>query len=479
MPAKTEVVWAPQEGPQYALMECPLPLIFFGGARGGGKTDGVLGKWAAKEAIYGDNFNAIMFRRTTVSSEDAVERSKQIFGPLGATFNASKLIWRMPNGGRVAFAYLDKVTDADEYQGRNVTDVWIEEAGQYPAPDPIDRLFGVLRSAGGVPVQMILTGNPGGPGQGWIRDRFGLYPFPDRPLVRTVTINEGTMHAAVIPSRITDNRALLNADPHYLERLKMVGSKELVRAWLAGDWSAIEGAFFSDWDESKHVLEPFPIPEQWLRFRSKDWGYAAPFSVGWWAVASDDTMRNGILIPRGAMVRYREWYGATGPQKGLRLTAEQVADGIKERDQGDLFSYSVMDPAAFSEDGGPSIAERMLNRGVTFRRADNARVGREGHLGGWDQMRARMRGEDGVPTIFCFSTCRDSIRTIPSLQHDPAKAEDLDTEAEDHAADEWRYGCMSRPWVPRGSTKPKPPQRPGTVLLPGAPKPMTGVKIRI
>src|SRR6476620_2112718 len=105
-----------------------------------------------------------MFRRTTVSAEYAIERSKEIYGPLGGMFNEQKLRWRMPNGGRVSFAYLDSVTDADEYQGRNVTDAWVEEAGQYPTSTPIDRLFGVLRSAHGVPIQLILTANPGGAG---------------------------------------------------------------------------------------------------------------------------------------------------------------------------------------------------------------------------------------------------------------------------------------------------------------------------
>jgi len=53
----------------------------------------------------------------------------------------------------------------------------------------------------------------------------------------------------------------------------------------------------------------------------------------------------------------------------------------------------------------------------------------------------------GVPMIYCFDTCTASIRTIPLLQHDPARAEDLDTESEDHAADDWRYACSSRPWM--------------------------------
>lgn len=420
----------------------------------------MLGKWAIKEQKYGENFNAIMFRRTTVSSEDAIERSKQIYGPLGAKFNESKKIWRMPHGGRVSFQYLDKVSDADEWQGRNVTDVWIEEAGQYATPAPIDKLFGVMRSAGGVPVQMVLTANPGGPGQTWLRDRFRLHPFPRKPVVLSVNINEGEIQAAVIPSRISDNQVLLSGDPQYLERLKMVGSAELVRAWLEGDWSAIEGAFFAEWDEKSHVISPFTVPREWLRFRSVDWGYAAPFSVGWWAVAGDDYHHEQGVIPRGAMVRYREWYGATGPQKGVRMTAEKVAMGIRLKEQdGEKISYTVADPSMWIEGGGPSIAERMMKPELikNMRKADNSRVGREGHMGGWDQMRARLVGEHGRPMLYCFDGCVDSIRTIPTLQHDPDKLEDLDTDAEDHAADEWRYGCMSRPYVRKpDSVKQKP-----------------------
>ena len=139
------IVWRPQSKPQKALVDCPLPEVFFGGARGGGKTDGVLGKWALKEKRYGPKFNAIMFRRTTVSSEDAIERSKDIYKPLGGKYNESKLIWRMPNGGRVAFGVL---TTSETLAGscppiRNlVTDVASERTGSTPLfvccrPSPI------------------------------------------------------------------------------------------------------------------------------------------------------------------------------------------------------------------------------------------------------------------------------------------------------------------------------------------------------
>ena len=451
----TEYVWRPQLGPQKALVDCPATEIFFGGARGGGKTDGVLGKWAIKESRYGHNFNAIMFRKTAVSAEDAIERSKEIYGPLGGKFNEQKLRWRMPNGGRVAFSYLDNVSDANEYQGRNVTDAWIEESGQYPAPDPIDRLFGVLRSAAGVPVQMILTANPGGSGQHWIRERYKLVPFPVGPKLLSRKLADGSIHKfAVIPSRITDNRLLLDRDPGYVSRLHLVGSPQLIKGWLDGDWTAIEGAFFDVWNEAKHVVQPFSIPEDWARFRSADWGSASPFSIGWWAVVREDfKILGGPELPRGALLRYREWYGAKGPNVGLKLTAEGVAAGLVAREKNDpKLSAGVFDPSAFKEDGGPSIGERINsilidNKLVPFRGADNSRVAKRGAMGGWDHMRGRLIGNDGVPMIYCFATCKDSIRTIPVLQHDMTNAEDLDTTAEDHAADDWRYACMSRPWI--------------------------------
>ena len=427
--------------------------MFFGGARGGGKTDGVLGKWALKEQRYGSAFNAIMFRKTTVSSEDAIERSKDIFKPLGGKFNESKLIWRMPNGGRVAFAYLDSIKDAEEYQGRNVTDAWVEEAGQYPDPTPIDRLFGVLRSATGVPVQLILTANPGGAGQHWIAQRYDLIPFPAGPKVVARVLSNGAVHRmAVIPSRITDNRVLLHGDPDYVNRLHLVGSEALVRAWLEGDWTAIEGAFFDKWGKA-NVRDPFPIPADWTRFRSFDWGSAKPFSVGWWAIVGDDVQG----MPRGALLRYREWYGASAANKGLKLTTQEVAEGIKRSDAGDKITYSVADPAIFAEDGGPARSEVFASNGVYFQPADNKRVATAGAMGGWDEMRQRIRGDGERPMLYVLATCKDFLRTVPTLQHDPMKAEDLDTKAEDHIADETRYACMSRPWV-REPAKPAKPE---------------------
>jgi hypothetical protein len=204
-----------------------------------------------------------------------------------------------------------------------------------------------------------------------------------------------------------------------------------------------------------------------------DWGSARPFSVGWWAIVGDDhkvpggartvtsSKTDAKVLPRGALVRYREWYGASGINQGLKLDATQVAEGIVSRERDDTLRYGVLDPACFREDGGPSIAERInavlvAAKKRPFHAADNARVPQRGSMGGWDQLRARLVGQDGVPMIYTFSTCDASIRTIPALAHDQSKPEDVDTEGEDHAGDEWRYACMSRPFaaVPETTKKP-------------------------
>jgi hypothetical protein len=439
--ADYSVAWEAQTGPQTALISCPVFEVFFGGARGGGKTDGVLGDFLEHADTYGEHAIGLMLRRQRTELVETIERSKAIYTPLGWKFHEQDKMWRAPDGARLRFAYLERDADAEAYQGHSYTRVYVEEIGNFPSDRPILKLMATLRSGAGVPTGFRATGNPGGPGHSWVRARY-IDPAPSGWQV--IRDAKSGLERVYIPSRIGDNH-YLGAD--YVQRLQMSGSDALVKAWLDGDWSAIEGAFFDEWSNAKHVIKPFEIPDQWLRFRSADWGSAAPFSVGWWAVASDDHRHDGRTIPRGAMVRYREWYGASAPGVGLKLTADEVALGIKQRDQGDKIAYGVLDPAAFARDGGPSIAERMLMAGVIFRPADNKRVTQRGAMGGWDQFRARLKGDGERPMIYCFSTCRDSIRTIPVLQHDDDRPEDLNTESEDHAADEWRYGCMSRPWV--------------------------------
>ena len=157
-----------------------------------------------------------------------------------------------------------------------------------------------------------------------------------------------------------------------------------------------------------------------------------------------------ITLPRGALVRYREWYGSNGkPNEGLRLTAAQVAARLVEMEGGETLAYRVADPSIFANHGGPTIGETFGKITGRWRPADNTRIGKVGALSGWDQLRARITGDGARPMLYVFDTCRDFIRTVPVLQHDPARAEDLDTGTEDHIADEARYACLSRPLTAR------------------------------
>lgn len=456
-----KVIWSPQPGPQTALIECPIFEVFYGGARGGGKTESSLGDWLQHSSEFGENAIGVFFRRKFKQLHEVIARSKQLFKPLGGKYNEQKAEWTMPNGARLLFRYLERDSDAEEYQGHSYTRIYIEEVTNFPSPAPINKLRACLRSGAGVPVGMRLTGNPGGPGHNWVKARY-IDPNPSGYEVITesteITLDGKTqtveLQRVFIPSKLTDNRLLMENDPTYVLRLRQSGSEALVKAWLEGNWDIVDGAFFDEFDEFLHVLPTQDFhaimrPEM-LRFRAMDWGSAKPFSVGWYAVLDRDYQLGDRTLPAGALVKYREWYGSTGPNKGLKMTADKVAEGIREREKFERIRYGVADPAIYIVDGGPSIGETMHLKQVSWRRADNKR------RSGWEQLRMRLSGQDGRPMIYFCDCCEDTIRTLPTLQHDETDEEDLDTEAEDHAADETRYAVMSRPWIPRPQTAPVP-----------------------
>lgn len=450
------VVWEPRSKPQAAFIACPVFEVFYGGSRGSLKTDGALGDWLSHASTHGENAIGLMVRRNRVQLTETYERAKKIYTPLGFKFVDSGVdshTCRGPDGSRLRFAYLERDADAEEYQGHSYTRVYVEEIGNFPSAAPVMKLMATLRSAAGVPCGFRATGNPGGPGHQWVKARY-IDPAPQGwKIIKTEFENPWTHDKIVrervyIPGRITDHN-LLGAE--YIANLQMSGSPMLVKAWLEGDWSVIAGAFFPEFSLDRHVVEPRKLPAHWMRFRACDWGSAKPFSVGWYAVSEGDVPE----FPRGALVRYREWYGMRKdqPNEGVQLTAEQVGVGVLERDdEGVEFKYphSVIDPSAFAQNGGPSIAERMFratDKRVAWREADNKRVAGVGAIGGWDQLRARLVGEEGRPMLYFFSTCVHAIRTLPMLQHDESKAEDVDSDGEDHAPDEIRYACMSRPYL--------------------------------
>lgn len=425
------IIWSPQPGPQEMLVNCPITLIGYGGARGGGKTDGVLGKFAIKQEQLGQDFNAIFFRKELPQADDLIERAKQIYLPLRAHWQDQKKQFTFPGGGRLRFRPLGDDSDAEKYQGQNLSDCAVEEAGNYADPAPIFKLFGALRGKG-YP-QIILTFNPGGVGHGWLKEMF-IRPAPKgRKILTRVLPNGSSFDYIYIPSRVADNQILLAQDPGYIDRLHMVGSPELVRAWLEGDFEIHEGSYFPEFS-SRHVIAPFNIPKHWPRYLGYDWGYRSPFAAVWGALSSGrDDHGNEVPYTKGALVIYRELWG-----KGIdnKEQAEQIASAGKGESV-----IAVADPSIFNTQGGPTIADQFHSVFVKhghpqFKRGDNDRIS------GWAQIRQRLVAKPAL--LYITTNCPYLLETLPALAIDKRKPEEADTKGDDHACDALRYLCKER-----------------------------------
>lgn len=457
-----------EEGLRNALQLKPTPLqedfinspadeTLYGGARGGGKTFAVIIDWLIHSDIYGKFSRAIVFRRSLVELDDFIEAARDILEASGHTWNEGKKYFRSPKGAVFRCRYLENDADAQKYQGHAYSRVYVEEIGNFPNEAPVRKLLAILRPpiAGGpmIKCQLKATANPGGPGQTWVKARY----IDPAPAMTPFSMDGGKRWRIFIPAKLQDNPHLMENDPGYVDRLKDAGSEDLVRAWLEGDWNSVVGQYFREYDKDRHVIPTVSIPRHWkIRFRSHDWGSARPNCTLWFVVA-DGTQLPGVgtYIPRGALVVYRERYGWNGkPNEGERKTAAEVAQAIFEAEFEDHdivdgnSDLNKIDPATFATNGGPSIAEEFAKNGIWFKRADNRRVSGSGPSGGWNQVRGRLKGEEGHPMIFFMDCCHHLIRTLPMIPTDPVNLDDVDSESEDHAADTLRYGCMARPYTP-------------------------------
>lgn len=443
---------------QGEALNTPATEVLYGGAAGGGKSHlmrvaAII--WCA--AIPG--LQVYIFRRIR---DDLIKNHME--GPKG--FRSLLAPWvgcglavivedeiRFWNGSKIYLCHCKDAKDVYKYQGAEIHVLLIDELTHFT-----EAMYRFLRSRVRmvgivVPAQYrgrfprILCGsNPGNVGHLWVKSTF-VIAAPEME-VRRASPADGGMLRQFIPARLDDNPSMALDDPGYEAKLAGLGSEMLVRAMRYGDWDVIEGAFFDGWDRERHVVKPFDLDPRATRIRSFDWGFAKPFSVGWFAVLSEPVQAGNVYLPRGCLVRYREWYGAKEPDVGLRMEAEDIARGILAREKGETISRAVADTQIFARDGkaygyaGPTIAERMAVTGVPWLPADKSRVQ------GWDQVRARLAGDaDGNPMVVVFDTCLDLIRTLPVMQHDVLDPEDLETDAEDHAVDEFRYALMSRPWA--------------------------------
>lgn len=300
--------------------------------------------------------------------------------------------------------------------------------------------------------RVLCGSNPGGIGHNWVK---GAFIDNAQPMaIRQMAADEGGMRRQYIPARLADNPSMAETDPDYAARLKGLGDPALVRAMEEGDWDIVAGGMFDDvWHRPTHVLEPFPIPASWRIDRSFDWGSSKPFSVGWWAesdgteaVLADGTRRT---FPRGTLFRIGEWYGWNGrPNEGLKMSDSGIAEGIIQR-QVDLGIASRVRPgpadsSIFDEVNGDSPAKIQERHRVRWEKADKSPGSRKR---GWQLLRGRLKASRvermEEPGLFVFSTCQQFIRTVPVLPRLGRDPDDIDTDAEDHIADEVRYRILA------------------------------------
>lgn len=446
------VIWTPQPGPQTAACECDVGELFYGGARGGGKSDFLLGDWLIHRHRHGGAARGILFRRTLVEMAELERRAQELFIPTGAKWREQAKTFRWADGSMLLLRYLDKDADAMLYQGHQYTWLGVDEAGNFPRPDPIDKLRATLRSPHGIPCYMRLTGNPGGVGHQWLKARYivGRQPYvPYRYQPQPEQAPTETAEAVFIPAKLEDNPLLMQNDPEYESRLAQVGGAALYRAWRHGDWNVAVGAAFSEWRQDLHVIpNEWRVPVHWRFAAGMDWGYRAPTVVVFFAMGEEGDVVGlrelvvketparevGRMIGRVASklgphpVEYIAADDAMWAVQnaGYPCVAEDVQLGISETYEG-LHTPPMLVPAGKGR-GSREARVALLHRYLRWTAEP------DGSVPPWRQPKLRFR-----------AACSVCIDTIPTLPMDDKNMEDVDTDADDHAYDAVTYFLMARP----------------------------------
>lgn len=429
-------------------------IVAYGGAAGGGKSDACVMAAIIACCSYA-GIAVAYFRRKFTQLEGAggaIWRSTQLLGPLMdkglVKWNGSLYRWTFFNGSVIQFAHLNYEQDVQNYQSQQFDIVIFDEATHFTRFQYRYLLSRNRSNTPNIPRPfMMLATNPGGIGHTWFKDEFVRCGPHEQ--VNMVEVEPGRFEEHLfIPAKLSDNYALEERDPEYRKNLENQ-PEHIKRQLLDGDWDAIEGVAFPEWRSEVHVIESFPIPEEWPRFRSLDWGYAKPYSVGWYAVDYD-----------GRLYKYREMYGwggeaDRGSKEDPEIVAKKIWDAEHWQDdngqwQSEYIVDAVADDAIFGgrQDNSKDVAEQFAQAWLELDRKNETktmlwrRVGKgpKSRISGRLEVHQRLKipiTEDGKrtgekPMLVFFSTCKHTIRTMPELLNDERNPEDVDTAMEDH-----------------------------------------------
>lgn len=450
--------------PQKQALMSPATEILYGGALGGGKS------YLARAAsiIYSVQIPGLityLFRRTFKevlanhihTPGGYLEMLHDFLESGDVVWNKSDNAFSWWNGSRIQLAHCQYEQDIFAYQGAQIGFLIIDEATHF-SPAMIRFIRSRLR-LGSLVVpdrwkemfpRILYTGNPGGIGHSYMKSNF--VDFGKNKQFRAPE-DEGGMLREYVPAKLRDNVIMLRADPEYEQRVKGMGSAEMVQAMIEGDWSKVDGGMFSDlWKPEFHVIEPFDIPHTWTIMRGYDYGSSAPGAYGLFAESdgAEHEMRSGATIwyPKGEIIMVGEIYFADKKHHGLRKTPRETAKWMRQYDHDSGYAGRVVpgpaDNAIFhSEPGHTSVADEMSLEGITFVRGDKSPGSR---ISGCSIMRQKLKNASGrreLPGFRVFSNCVQTIRTVPNLERDDKKdGEDVQTVGEDHFWDIIRYRLL-------------------------------------
>jgi len=436
------IVFAPNKGPQTEFLAASEREVLYGGSAGGGKSFAML---ADPLRYMGHSaFSGLLLRHTTEELRELIFKSKELYPQIwkGIKWSERKMQWEAPSGARLWMSYLDRDDDVLRYQGLAFSWIGFDELTQWSTPYAWNYMRSRLRStAHDLPVYMRATTNPGGPGHQWVKKMF-IDPAPYNKAFDATNIETGKVliypekHSKAgqslfkrrfIPAKLVDNPYLSSQGDYEAMLLSLPEHQR--KQLLEGDWDVAEGAAFGEFNRDIHVVEPFSIPKNWVKFRACDYGYGSYSGVLWFAVA-----------PSEQIVVYRELYVS-------KVLATDLADMILELEEDDgNIKYGVLDSSLWHKRGdtGPSLAEQMISKGCRFRPSDRSKGSR---VSGKNEIHRRLQVDEFTeePRLVFFNTCTNMISQLPALPLDKRNSEDVDTKSEDHLYDALRYGIMTRP----------------------------------
>lgn len=428
--------------------------VLYGGAAGGGKTYAQIMDAFIKAVTY-PGIRQIIFRNSYPELNRSVILNalslipKELF-----TYSGTEHRMRFYNSSLIEFGYLASDSDVTNYQSAEYDIIRFDELTHF-SEYQYRYMRSRLRGANSFPKQIKSSTNPGSRGHGWVKAMFIEKGEPNVPF------RDGEMTRVFIPARVGDNSFLTSADPGYIKRLETLPENEK-RALLYGEWDIFEGQFFPEFKNDSahykdrlftHVIAPFRPPDEWRIYRSFDFGYARPYSAAWWAVDYDRRLYRILELYGCAKDSCGEYVANTG----VRQTPGEIFSLIAETEKTHPYLrgkkiMGVADPSIWDKSRGTSVAEEAEKKGIYFEKGDNTR------RPGWMQVHYRLRfDERGIPMMYVFSNCRGFIKTFPALVYSKTDPEDLDTEGEDHIADEVRYMCMAHPLAPEKRCEAKAP----------------------